>query len=158
MARQFLKGMTMLAMLFMLAFVATATSANAQSLQRQVADIPFDFHVGENTLPAGQYEVMSTSAAREAIRVRSTENGNVAIRLTNTAYKLRPAKKGVLVFHRYGNRYFLSEVWTAGQSTGRQLLKSSREKTIQREIGAIRSKSDVAQNAYEQVEIAFVGR
>jgi len=150
--------MTVLALLMTLAFITVATSANAQTLKRQVANIPFEFYVGEATLPAGQYEVMSTSAAREAVRVRSTENSDVAIRLTSSAYKLDPVKKGVLVFHRYGNRYFLSEIWTGGESTGRRLLKSSAEKAIQHELASNSSKSNVAQNGFERVEVAFAGQ
>jgi hypothetical protein len=33
-----------------------------------------------------------------------------------------------LVFHRYGNRYFLSKVWIAGYLQGRELPKSNKEK------------------------------
>jgi MFS family permease len=36
-----------------------------------------------------------------------------------------------VVFHRVGNRYFLSEVWLAGESTGRVCVKSRREKQLQ---------------------------
>ena len=35
-----------------------------------------------------------------------------------------------LVFNRYGDHYFLSQVWTAGNSRGRQLLKSGREREM----------------------------
>ena len=155
MTRKLLKGMTMLSVLLLLAFVTTATSANAQSLTRQVADIPFDFQVGDNGLPAGRYEVMSSSAAREAIRVRSTENGKVVIRLSSAAFKSTPVKKGVLVFHRYGNRYYLAEIWTAGASNGRRFLKSSAERT-DRDLAAAPSKGNMDQQGYEKVEVAFV--
>jgi hypothetical protein len=37
-----------------------------------------------------------------------------------------------LVFHKYGNSYFLSEIWT-GLGQGRQLPKSEREKELARE-------------------------
>jgi hypothetical protein len=36
-----------------------------------------------------------------------------------------------LVFNRYGQTYFLSQIWTGGDQ-GRQLFKSNREKEILR--------------------------
>jgi len=36
-----------------------------------------------------------------------------------------------LIFHRYGQTYFLSRIWT-GESMGRQLFESNREKEISR--------------------------
>lgn len=35
-----------------------------------------------------------------------------------------------LVFNRYGNRYFLSQVWSAGKSRGQKLSRSDREKEV----------------------------
>src|SRR2546422_3486746 len=31
------------------------------------------------------------------------------------------------IFNRYGNKYFLSQIWTAGSKSGRELPKSQRE-------------------------------
>jgi hypothetical protein len=39
-------------------------------------------------------------------------------------------KTGKLVFHRYGNEYFLSEVWTPGDEWGHRLSKTRREREI----------------------------
>jgi hypothetical protein len=38
-------------------------------------------------------------------------------------------EKGVLVFHKYGDRYFLREIWSAGQANGAMLgvTKAERE-------------------------------
>jgi hypothetical protein len=45
----------------------------------------------------------------------------------------RGKSEPVLVFHKYGNNYFLSEIW-AGDSRGRQLFKSAREKELASEV------------------------
>jgi hypothetical protein len=39
-----------------------------------------------------------------------------------------------LVFRRYEDQYFLSEVWTSGVSTGRELPSSRKERLIKQEI------------------------
>ena len=62
-------------------------------------------------------------------------------------------EKGKLVFHRYGNRYFLAEIWTVGSRDGQKLRKSREERSIERELSSISSKSEIAQTRYERVEI-----
>jgi hypothetical protein len=42
-------------------------------------------------------------------------------------------KEGVLVFHQYGDEYFLTEIWPAGGQTGRALPKSRAERELQRQ-------------------------
>ena len=48
--------------------------------------------------------------------------------MTHAASINAPQAKSKLVFHRYGNRYFLTQVWSAGSSLGRELPKSAKEK------------------------------
>ena len=57
-----------------------------------------------------------------------------------------------LVFHRYGELYFLSEVWTLGDSSGRQLLKSRQEHALDKQR-AHPSKKEEAQAGCDRVEI-----
>ena len=63
-----------------------------------------------------------------------------------------------VVFHRYGQRYFLSEVWAPGQQTGRQLVKSAEERSVEKQLAAISSKSELARNSYETVEVVAMVR
>lgn len=42
--------------------------------------------------------------------------------------------KTTLVFHRYGDQYFLYQVWSAGALTGRQFYKSRTEREIERKL------------------------
>ena len=39
-------------------------------------------------------------------------------------YAKGPSSNSRLVFHRYGNEYFLTQVWTAGQNVARNPLSS----------------------------------
>jgi len=85
--------------------------------------VPFAFHVGEKTLPAGEYIVHRRG---EAIEI-SGKTGN-AIFAISTAVP-NPASKldNQLVFNRYGEDCYLSEVRWLGYTTGRGLLKSAKE-------------------------------
>jgi hypothetical protein len=138
MVKQMIKGLTMLVLLATLSFVTAVVSANGQS-SRQVANIPFDFVVGDKELPAGKYGVESVNPTRETLKITGAKT---MFRLSSTINHSQPAKTGKMVFHRYGNQYFLAEVWAAGETQGRQLLKSSREKAIEQEWAASRTRTE----------------
>ena len=135
----------MLVLVVMLSLV-TASATKAQS-SRQVANIPFDFVVGSEELQAGEYRVEAASSTGMAMKISGEHQG--VYRLSSTITASRRAETGKLVFHRYGNRYFLAEIWTPGESVGRELLKSKDEKAVERELAAAKSSRQ-----YERVEVA----
>ncbi|SRR6266536_969661 len=157
MANQIIKGLTMFMIVVALAFVTAVTSAYGQST-RETAKIPFEFVVGDKNLPAGEYAVGSITASGEALRVSSTEQNQSAARLTIPISRAKAEDKGKLVFRRYANHYFLSEVWMPGETTGRQLLKSAQQKAIENEMAAVTSKSDWAKKGYEIIEVVAAVR
>jgi hypothetical protein len=150
MAKQMIKGLTMLMLLATLSLVTAVVSANGQSSNRQVANIPFEFVVGDKEMPAGKYQVATANATGGTLKILGITNTNSAFRLSNTITQAQPVEQGKMVFHRYRNQYFLAEVWTAGERQGRQLTKCSAEKAIERELASNRSQK------YERVEIALV--
>ncbi len=137
-----------IAMLGLLWTLAVA-SVHAQSRTRIEASIPFDFTVGETKLKAGPYEVTARNAV--ALMIRSKNSGGAAIRLTNSIRASEPSSGTKLVFHRYRQSYFLAEVWTVAENSGRQLLKSQQERAIEKQIAAGSSKDQ--QTGYARVEI-----
>jgi len=150
MKKQMIKGFTMFTLIVALALVTAVVSANGQS-QAVKADVPFEFAVGDKTLPSGEYAIRSATAGGAAMMIRSENAKNAALRLTNAIEDKRSVGQVKLVFHRYGERYFLAEVWT-GES-GRELLKSRQERAIERELASIPSKGGSARARYERVEI-----
>jgi hypothetical protein len=89
--------------LITLASVAT-TGANAQEPTLK-ANIPFDFTVGNTSMPAGEYTI--TSPFEEVLLLRS--GGHSASIVTSKDYA-ESESGSKLVFDRYGNQYFLHEV------------------------------------------------
>jgi hypothetical protein len=151
MKKQMIKGLTMFMLIVALAFVTAVVSANGQS-QSVKADIPFEFAVGDKTLGLGEYAIKSATAGGDAMMIRSENAKSSALRLTNAIEDKRNVGQVKLVFHRYGERYFLAEVW-AGESGGRELLKSRQERAIERELASIPAKGSSAQARYERVEV-----
>src|SRR5262245_34327287 len=132
MKRQFVRGTTMLLLVMALAFV-TAAAANGQST-RAVADVPFEFVAGDRTLPAAHYNISDGTSGREVLKISAKEKNASIFAMTTPLSRKGAADKGKLVFHRYGNRYFLAEVWTAGDRDGQKLKKSKEEKAIENEM------------------------
>ncbi len=135
MKKQALKALTMLVSIIALAFV-TAVASNARSGGNNLkADIPFDFVVGSRTLAAGEYIIgQITTNSTDAVLVRRSDGGHNAIRITNAVSANAPKRKTTLTFLRYGNTYYLSQVWIAGSAEGRELLKSKSERSAEREL------------------------
>lgn len=158
MQKQILRGVTMLMLIAGVALMAALVSAHAQSSGPVNIDIPFEFAVGGKSLKAGEYSVRAYTTSGDAVLIRSRDSHGAAVRLTRSIQASIVPEKSKLVFHRYGQRYFLSEVWTAGEQTGRQLTKSSEERALQNQLAAISSKSELAQHSYETVEIIAMVR
>ena len=157
MSSRVLKTLTMLALVVGLASATTLVSANGQSTSVVNADIPFDFIVGNKTLPAGKYAVNSATNDGHALNISSREGNSSALVLTNDAVEMSKKRIARMVFHRYGQQYFLAQVWT-GESYGRQLMESKRERNLRRELASNASKGDSVKASYEIVEIVAVVR
>lgn len=99
--------------------------------QSMKVDIPFDFVAAQATLPAGEYSVSRNEPAQGVVRLVSSK-GSSAVCLTHGIQSNRPSNTAKLVFNRYGNHYFLSQVWALGNTTGHVLRPSKAEREIAR--------------------------
>src|ERR1700735_5684210 len=102
----------------MIGSLASTPSALAQNSGRALAevDVPFVFHTPTQTLPAGSYVLDRETANLLLLREKSSARGGFVI--THGAIKTRAPKRGVVVFERYGDTYYLRQIWTAGNNTG----------------------------------------
>jgi hypothetical protein len=107
--------------------VLTVLTCLGQSRPRDMSvDVPFSFVVAGHALPPGKYIV--TEIGETSLRIYSANQG--VIFATHPVQGTPPESVSKMVFHRYGSVYFLSAIWTAGNSTGRQLFSSQAEKEI----------------------------
>ena len=109
-----------------------AATQVARAQESMVVDIPFAFTAGSATLPAGEYGVQKLDGNSAVLLIHCWDAKASALVITHAAEAKEPQSESKLVFNRYGNRYFLSQVWTAGSIRGRQLPKSPREKEVAR--------------------------
>ena len=97
--------------------------AFAQTVPIRVT-VPFDFTVGDQRLPAGEYRVaILNDSALRVLRMDGSSVASVVTTYINGGPNQDPTPK--LVFHRYGDRRFLSQVWTG--EAGRELFASASE-------------------------------
>ena len=111
---------------FGLALLLAVSAAQAQET-RVKASIPFDFVVGNQVLPSGDYMVVSQGSGNEAILIRSDDNKAVSLSLTYASSSFNPSDKTKLVFHSLAGQYFLSQIWAQGNTSGRELPRSKVE-------------------------------
>jgi hypothetical protein len=117
-----------LVMAGLIAITILASTRVARAQDPMMVKVPFDFVVGNSTLPAGEYSVKISETNNALLLVNRTDSTASVIITTNPAEAREIQTDSKLVFNRYGDRYFLSQVWSAGFSHGRQLRKSTREK------------------------------
>lgn len=146
MKRKSLIAFTMLSLFVVL----TATSVSAQSNHNLVVTIPFEFAIQGKTLPPGKYIVKRVSADRpEMLSIVSVDSGTTRVAvLTSNVRAKTTQRESTLVFNQYGNQYFLSQIWEAGNSAGREVMKSGKEHQLEREL---------AKNRAAREKVAIVG-
>jgi hypothetical protein len=135
MRTQLLKSLATISFLIAISIVPFGSVQSQTIAYRLRANIPFDFIVTDKKLPSGEYFITRTRqyASDDVLTISSVDGHVVAILLTNSVQTVAPKKQGVVLFNRYGNQHFLNEVWPAGSSTGKALLKSRVERELERE-------------------------
>jgi hypothetical protein len=115
-----------------------AVPARAQMPGTRIhVNIPFDFIVRGKTLPAGNYEIRRISDAPDGLIIRNVnENRDQVIFETEAVETVDIPNRDEIVFRRYGDSYFLSEVLTGGEETGRELAPSRSERRLIREMAS----------------------
>ena len=142
MRKQILKAATMFVGIIALAFVS-ALAASAQNQRSLVVNIPFDFTVKGKTLPAGEYIVSRGNLTDKTGLTLQRRDGKAnAIVVTMNVEARDSQKQSRLVFNRYGEHYFLSQVWTSGESLGRELFKTNQERSIESELAKSNGKPE----------------
>jgi hypothetical protein len=124
------KNMIRFVALFGFVFTLSAVNALAQSQPVLKANIPFDFSAANRTLPAGEYTVSNTNAASGTIVVRNNDGNKAVALIASPRYPKNEANQPMLVFHRYGDQYFLAKVINAGGWPGREIPMSKTEKRL----------------------------
>jgi|SRR5262245_54811375 len=103
-----------------------------------VASVPFEFKIGETSLPPDSYGVSRVDGHPDVLLVRSLRRGMFVFGYRAESQDGNETPR--LLFHRYGGEYFLREIRFLG-SLGMNLPETIEEREAQRR--ADRSGSDL---------------
>lgn len=120
----------------MVLLAATTLAASTLSAQTLRVTVPFEFVAGTTSFPAGQYTVLPSN---NVVQIRNDSNAKGAMMLSNGVIGHHAPGIAQLVFHVYGDQYFLSQIWS-GDERGRELPPSHAERE---QIAAHRSGKSV---------------
>ena len=124
----------------MLVLVPVLVAAQLSSDQRIVANVPFEFMVGNKWVPAGECTIQRLDMNSRALAIRNVGAKIGLLTSTLPGNSKKPADTYALVFHKYGNQHFLAGVKVAGSTATYELPKSKAE-------------TEIAQNAAPTEEI-----
>ena len=107
----------------------------AQTDRQTLVNIPFNFTVGEQALPAGKYVIRRNRKDTDAVWViQNKESGQTAMLLTRPVQANETQEDAKFVFRKYDDLFFLSEFWVAGTNTGREINVTSQERALSKAL------------------------
>lgn len=132
---------TLVALLVLVGSVAVAAQAQNSGRTELRATIPFEFHVGDKTMPAGEYRVVqiNPSSSVTALQLRARDGNSVMIQMQSVTAKA--SDKARLVFNRYADGFYFSQAWTSADTSGWQAPKSKAERAA-RELAGMKGQSE----------------
>jgi hypothetical protein len=102
-------------------FLGLAVSGvHAQASSKVEVNIPFEFSAGKTTLQPGIYSIKRMSGNYLTLRSADGKSAvilNAPLNLTSS----NPESVERLVFNKYGDQYYLSQIWLTAD-TGRELI------------------------------------
>jgi hypothetical protein len=108
--------------------LAAVTAVYAQN-KAVTANVPFSFYMGSSLMPQGVYRVSEISSDA-VVRIASLHSDAAKAETTLHIVGKKRVEPARLVFHRYGENYFLAQMWTGDGSAGRAFARSPREKEL----------------------------
>src|SRR3974390_1895482 len=94
---------------------------------------PFSFTVDDVRLPAGEYIISSPS--QRVVNLQHVGGPEAKATMTNNGSSTRSIGPARLVFHRYGNAYFLAAAWLPNSDHAREFYASANEIQLARNGG-----------------------
>lgn len=119
-------------LLFVFVVSISTTSIFAQSDKIMKIEVPFSFYVGNQEFSAGIYDLSRNSEG--SFLVRSADGRQKVIAPTPSGYRIKQAVSAErIVFNRYGDKYFLRQIFSNRAAEGFGLSESKAEKSVRKD-------------------------
>ena len=103
--------------------------------------VPFPFAVNGKTMNAGEYYI--NRDGEQFLAIKDGSGKNTVFVLTHNVTTTGEQATPKLVFHRYGDNYFLAQTWLSCSDAGRELSASSAERKLAKEYRQMKATLDV---------------
>lgn len=130
---------TMIALLVLVGSMAVAAQAQSNGRTELRASIPFEFIVGDKSMPAGEYTIsrINPSSDLAVLQFRSKDGrSTVMVRMNNVIARASDSSR--LIFNSYGSERYLSQAWTDGDANGLQAPRSKAERAARQELAGLK--------------------
>ncbi len=112
-----------------IALVSPAVHAQFTPERTQVV-VPFGFEIGSTHFGPGRY--ILSKVGDDVVLIQDGKHSALTMSTHETGTK--PAASSKVVFHRYGDHYFLREIWRTGDPEYVRCQESRDEQSIRREM------------------------
>ena len=137
------KAYTVIALLVLLVTMAVAANAQIAGRSQLRANVPFEFNVGDKTMPAGEYSIAQVNPSSDQVILQiNAKDGSCNALVHMSWVQRKPANGSMLTFRRYGDKYYLAQAWIEGESEGLSAPKSSAERATQRELAGMKAQTE----------------
>jgi hypothetical protein len=112
-------GRILCTMMLGIVVVFAVSTGHAQNVR---VNIPFNFSIGAQKFTAGEYTL---KPLLQHTTLLENERGRGLINIeTDSVQARQPPSTTKLIFNRYDDSYFLTQIWQQGNEIGQILLKS----------------------------------
>jgi hypothetical protein len=106
--------------------VVGGSKAQAQVISELKAKIPFEFHAGGATLPAGNYTINVLGGIESnLVEIRSDDNHSSALLQTMDVESGNQSKPAELLFDHTDGAYYLARIFNQNEDAGVAVIDSS---------------------------------
>jgi hypothetical protein len=122
------KQLLLLNVALIVAVAMSAPKAHAQVMGSLHVTVPFEFQVGTITLQPGKYIVQPVDESDLTVmEIRNADGSSSAFFEVQSVEARSVPAKDELIFKKYGNHYFLADVFEEGNRSGDKLIQSRNE-------------------------------
>ena len=119
--------------LMTLALVLLALAPAYAQTSSATFNIPFSFMVDDVGMPAGEYVI--SSADERVVTLQHIGGREAKTAMTDNGSSTKSDGISKLVFHKYGNAYFLAAAWLPNSDHAREFFASAKEIQVARSRG-----------------------
>jgi hypothetical protein len=118
-------------------FLCSVVSVNAQSDNKLVAHVPFDFYVQGQKLEAGDYMIKSLNphGGQTSLLISRTDGKAQKMVIMMPTSSRASNGTATIVFNRYSENYFLTELINPAENFDARLRQSRIETSLARSVG-----------------------